>query len=45
MWPGSRKHTVKYRMIEIDQKRLGIIQSLEMGNVAWEVENTQSKLG
>ena len=35
MWLGSAKHTVKVGMIEIDQERLGIIQSLEMRNVAW----------
>jgi len=35
MWAGSGKHSVKDGMIEIDQERLGIIQSLEMGNVAW----------
>ena len=35
MWPGSQKHTVKEGMMEIDPERLGIIQSVEMGNVAW----------
>ena len=35
MWPGSGKHSVKDRMIEIDQERLSIIQSMGMGNVAW----------
>ena len=35
MWPRIGKHTVKEGMIEIDQERLDIIQSLEMGNVAW----------
>ena len=34
MWLGSGKHTVKEGMIEIDQERLGIIQSL-LGIVMW----------
>jgi len=36
MWLGSLKHTVNVGMINFDQERLGIIQSL-MGilNVAW----------
>jgi len=34
--PGSGKHSVKEGMIEIDQERLGIIQSLlGIVNVAW----------
>jgi len=35
MWPGSGKYSVKEGMIEIDQERLGIIHSLELGNVTW----------
>ena len=43
MWVGSGKHTVKDRMIEIDQKRLGIIPSLKMGYVAWKWKTHSQK--
>jgi hypothetical protein len=32
MSPGSGKHSVKVGMIDIDQERLGILQSLGKGN-------------
>jgi len=45
MWLGSGKHSVKEGMIEINQERIAIIQSL-LGIVnGLEVENTQSKKG
>ena len=43
MWLGSGEHTVKKGMIELDQERLGIIQSLEMGNVASKLKTQSNK--
>ena len=44
MWLGSRKHTVKEGIIEIDQERLGIIQLLlGMVNVTWKWKTHSQK--